>query len=108
MKKLLLGLTFCFSMGAFAQTHNTPPDINPDFCVVISVISENLSSYCWPFSSVYYGAVGTFHFSVCNSLLSQHPDQITQMIFDHLCEYQELPNGVKIASFTPAKGTIGN
>lgn len=107
MKKLLLGLAFCFSMGAFAQTGNTPPDINPDFCVVISVISENLSSHCWPFSSVYYGASGTFHFSVCSSILIQH-DNIAQAIFDYLCEHQELPNGVEIASFTPAMGTIGN
>jgi len=106
MKKLLLGLTFCFSMGAFAQTHNTPPDIPTDFCEAISVISENLSSYCWPFSSVYYGASGTFHFSVCSSLLIQH-DNIAQAIFDYLCEHQELPNGVKIASFTPPKVIIG-
>lgn len=107
MKKLFLGLAFCFSMGAFAQTGNTPPDINPDFCEVISVFSENLSSYCWPFSSVYYGTSGTFHFSVCSSILIQH-DNIAQAIFDYLCEHQELPNGVKIASFTPAMGTIGN
>lgn len=103
MKKLVLGLAFCFSMGAFAQTHNTPPDISTDFCEVISITSENLSSHCWPFTSSYYGTVGTFNFSVCNSLLSQHPKEIAQRIFDHLCEYQTLPQGVLISSFTPAK-----
>ena len=107
MKKLLLGLAFCFSMGAVAQTGNTPQDI-PELCEIIIIDSENLASYCWPFSSVYYGATGTFSFSICQSLINKHGDKIAQVIFDHLCTYQTLPNGVLIAGFTPAGGTIGN
>ncbi|MCS4239202.1 hypothetical protein M2306_000187 [Myroides gitamensis] len=103
MKKLFLGLAFCFSMGAFAQTENTPPDI-PELCEVININSENLASHCWPLSSRYYAAPGTFNFSICKSLLNEYGDEIAQMIFDSLCEYQSLPNGVKIAGFTPAGG----
>lgn len=105
MKKLLLGLAFCFSMGAFAQTGTVPPDI-PEPCLVIS--SENLASFCWPFSSIYNGAVGTFSFSICGSLLGRPYDEIVQIIFDHLCEHQTLPNGVTILNFYPAGVTIGN